>query len=475
MDSGKYNYGMIGLGTMGANLVLNMSDHGFSVAGYDKNTKQTDNLNKLAENRNVKAFNDLGLFVQALEVPRTIMLLVPAGPIVNAVINDLKPLLGAEDIIVDCGNSHFVDTQLRINNLAKENIHFVGLGVSGGETGARFGPSIMPGGDEKAYKRLAPMLNKVAAKINGEPCTAYMGKGAAGHYVKMVHNGIEYAIMQMLAESYHMLKVQGGLSNAELHAVFTAWNMGRLQSFLVEITAAIFLQKDEGSDDDMLIDKIADKAHQKGTGAWMSQDAMATGSPIPAIDAAVAARSVSSMKKERIAASKILRGAEEGKLAANKEEYIDVVEDALYAGFILTYAQGLAMLQTSSDFHKYSTDISAVAAIWRGGCIIRAAMLEDIMDTYKKEPEIRNILAGKKFSTAINESQSSLRQIVQAGAQLGIPLPSFSACLNYFDSYRSEWLPANLIQAQRDFFGAHTYERNDKEGVFHTHWNTKVQ
>ena len=278
MAEKKYSYGMIGLGTMGCNLVLNMSDHDYSVAGYDKSIKQTENLNAQAEKRNVKAFNEIKAFVEALELPRIIMLLVPAGPIVDAVVAELKPLISAEDIIVDCGNSHFIDTQIRIDQLAKEHIHFVGLGVSGGETGARFGPSIMPGGDVEAFKKLAPMLQAISAKVNGEPCTAYMGSGAAGHYVKMVHNGIEYAIMQMIAETYHLLKIHGGLNNEELHDVFVAWNKGRLQSFLIEITAAVFLQKDDGNTG-LLVDKIKDTAQQKGTGAWMSQDAMATGSP----------------------------------------------------------------------------------------------------------------------------------------------------------------------------------------------------
>ena len=474
MDNGKYNYGMIGLGTMGANLVLNMSDHGFSVAGYDKNAKQADSLNKAAEGRNVKAFTDINLFVQSLELPRKILLLVPAGAIVNAVIADLKPLIGGDDIIVDCGNSHFVDTQLRIDHLAKENIHFMGLGVSGGETGARLGPSIMPGGSMQAYQQLKPMLEAVSAKVNGVPCTAYMGVGAAGHYVKMVHNGIEYAIMEMIAECYQLLKNYAGLGNQELHDVFDQWNKGRLQSFLIEITAAIFLQKDESSDA-MLVDMIADTARQLGTGAWMSQDAMSTGSPIPSIDAAVSARSLSSMKKGRLAAAVVLKGPDEEPFNGDKKAFIDLLEDALYAGYIITYAQGLAMLQSSSDFYKYGTNITTVATIWRGGCIIRAAMLEDIMETYKDEPGLKDILTGKKFSTAINASQASLRSIVQTGAKLGIPLPSFSASLNYLDAYRSAWLPANLIQAQRDFFGAHTYERTDKEGVFHTAWNATIR
>ena len=474
MAEEKYNYGMIGLGTMGCNLVLNMCDHGFSVAGYDKNVKQTDKLNAQAAGKKIKAFNDVAAFVQSLEIPRVIMLLVPAGPIVDAVVNDLKPHISADDIIVDCGNSHFTDTQLRIDNLAKEHIHFVGLGVSGGETGARFGPSIMPGGDVEAYKKLSPMLEAISAKVNGQPCTAYMGAGAAGHYVKMVHNGIEYAIMQMIAETYQLLKTYADLSNNELHTVFAEWNKGRLQSFLIEITAAIFLQEDDAGEG-LLVDKIKDTAKQKGTGAWMSQDAMATGSPIPAIDAAVSARILSAMRGERKIASAVYLIKPEKAFDGDKKTFVNMLEEALYSAFVITYAQGLSMLQNSSTFYKYDTSITTVASIWRGGCIIRAAMLEDIMETYKSEPDIKNILNGKKFSQAINVAQQSLRNIVQIGAQQGIPLPSLSACLSYFDAYRSEWLPANLTQAQRDFFGAHTYERTDKEGTFHTEWNAVVQ
>jgi 6-phosphogluconate dehydrogenase len=474
MEEQQYKYGMIGLGTMGCNLVLNMSDHGFSVAGYDKSQSQVDHLNTLAEGRQVKGFNDIAAFVKSLETPRVIMLLVPAGAIVNAVIDSLKPLISGQDIIIDCGNSHFIDTQLRIDNLAKENIHFMGLGVSGGETGARFGPSIMPGGNVDAYNRIAPMLNAVAAKVKGEPCTAYMGSGAAGHYVKMVHNGIEYAIMQMLAETYNLLKSYAGLNNDECHEVFAEWNKGKLQSFLVEITAAIFLQKDDSSDA-RLLDKIADTAHQKGTGAWMSQDAMATGSPIPAIDAAVSARTLSAMKADRVKASSILAQIKTEAFKGDKKAFIAMLGDALYAGFVLTYASGLEMLKTSSDFYKYGTDMATVARIWRGGCIIRAVMLEDITEAYTTEPGLKNILNSKTFSAAINTSQESLRSIVQTGAANGLPLPSFSACLSYFDAYRSAWLPANLIQAQRDFFGAHTYERNDREGTFHTEWSATIQ
>ncbi len=469
MSVQQYNFGMIGLGTMGCNLVLNLSEHNFSVAGYDKDANKTANLDNLGDNKNVKGFNDVASFVQSLELPRVIMLLVPAGPIVDAVVNDLKPFLGMDDIVVDCGNSHFTDTQRRIDELAKEGFHFFGLGVSGGEKGARFGPSIMPGGNVDAYKRLAPMLEAISAKVNGTPCTAYMGSGAAGHYVKMVHNGIEYALMQMIAETYQLLKMYAGLDNNELHTVFDTWNKGRLQSFLIEITAIVFTEKNDAGDG-MLVDKIKDTAKQKGTGAWMSQDAMATGSPIPTIDSAVSARILSSMKEERVAASLAFQDLDLSFNTDDKKHFVALLEEALYAAFIITYAQGLSMLQTSSDNYKYQTDIKTVATIWRGGCIIRAAMLEDIMETYEQEPSIKNILQGKKMSEAIKSTQGSLRKVVELGAHIGLPIPSFAASLNYFDAYRSAWLPANLIQAQRDFFGAHTYERVDKEGIFHTQW-----
>jgi 6-phosphogluconate dehydrogenase len=470
----QYNFGMIGLGTMGCNLVLNMCDHNFSVAGYDKDVKKTAALDALGEGENVKGFNEVAAFIQSLELPRVVMLLVPAGPIVDAVVNDIKPFLTKDDIIVDCGNSHFTDTQRRIDTLDKEGFHFVGLGVSGGETGARFGPSIMPGGNMEAHKRLSPMLEAISAKINGAPCTAYMGNGAAGHYVKMVHNGIEYANMQMIAEAYHLLKKYARLSNEELHKVFDTWNKGRLQSFLIETTAAIFLQKDDLKSG-MLLDAIKDTAKQKGTGAWMSQDAMAIGAAIPSIDAAVCARILSSMKKDRKNAANIFAAVEQDLFTSDKETFIDILEKALYASFVITYSQGLAMLQKASDAYKYDINITTVASIWRGGCIIRAAMLEDIMKVYKDEPSLKNMLDSKHFSSEVIKTQSSLRKVVITAMQAGIPTPSFSACLNYFDAYRTEFLPANLVQAQRDFFGAHTYERLDVEGVFHTKWSTKVQ
>ncbi len=473
MSEQLYSYGMIGLGTMGCNLVQNMSDHGYSVAGYDKDVKKVDALNALDVNNNIHAFADIADFVSALQAPRTILLLVPAGPIVDAVINELKPLLQKSDIIIDCGNSHFTDTQTRIDQLAKEGLHFMGLGVSGGETGARFGPSIMPGGDLEAYNRISQMLNDVAAKVNDEPCTAYMGKGAAGHYVKMVHNGIEYALMQLIAESYHLLKVHGGLSNEELHEVFNTWNKGRLQSFLIEITAAVFTQPDEESKG-LLIDFIADTAHQKGTGAWMSQDAMRILAPIPAIDAAVTQRILSSMKQQRVVAAKFFQKGGSTDVAANKETLTLDIETALYTAFIITYSQGLAMLQQASVTYKYETDIAVVASIWRGGCIIRAALLKEITEAFKKDASLPNLILSEEFGETVKTGSAALRRITEKGLQNAIPLPGFSACMNYYDSYFSEWLPANLIQAQRDFFGAHTYERTDKEGTFHTNWNQTI-
>lgn len=472
MSEQKYSYGMIGLGTMGSNLVQNMRDKGYSVAGFDKDVQKTDLLNALHV-ENIHAYNDIDAFVGSLETPRTIMLLVPAGPIVDAVINELKPLLQHEDIIIDCGNSHFTDTQVRIDALAKEGLHFMGLGVSGGETGARFGPSIMPGGDLGAYNRIAPMLEAVSAKVNNEPCTAYMGKGAAGHYVKMVHNGIEYALMQQISEAYHILKMHGGLSNEELHDTFTTWNKGKLQSFLIEITAAIFTQP-EDSNKGLLIDVIADTAHQKGTGAWMSQDAMRIQSPIPAIDAAVTQRILSSLKRQRVIAAKYFNKDKNIDIAPNKEILITDMETALHTSFVITYAQGLAMLQQASKTYDYETDIAKVASIWRGGCIIRAAMLKEITEAYVNDKDLANLMLAESFTNAIHKGDAALRRILQKGIQYSIPLPSFSACVNYLDSYFSEWLPANLIQAQRDFFGAHTYERNDQEGTFHTNWNQTI-
>lgn len=464
---------MIGLGTMGSNLVLNMSDNGFSVAGYDKDTDKVLLMNKAAEGKKVKAFDTIEAFVASLGSPRIIMLLVPAGPIVDAVIFELKPMLSEADLIIDCGNSHYTHTQKRTDKLLEEGLHFMGLGISGGETGARFGPSIMPGGDVKAYEYIRPMLESISAKVNGEPCVAYMGRGAAGHYVKMAHNGIEYAIMQLLAESYHLMKQYAGFSDAELHDLYSQWNKGKLQSFLIEITAAIFAQPDEDGKG-MLVNYILDTAHQKGTGAWMSKDAMDIQQAIPSIDAAVTQRALSAMKIQREKASELVSKSDKG-FTGNKQAYAAQLEDAMHFSVILAYTQGLAMLQQASVVYNYKINLATVASVWRGGCIIRAAILEDIRAVYAESPELINLLLNNRFSTLLSGLKDALKNTITSGIQNNIALPAFSATLAYYDSYHSGWLPANLVQAQRDFFGAHTYERIDKAGIFHTNWNQTIQ
>ena len=456
---------------MGSNLALNINDHGFSVAGYDKDQQKADALNAERQNDSMLSFSDLSTFMEALQTPRNIILLVPAGKVVDYVLNDLKAYWGKDDVVIDCGNSHFTDTQRRVNEWSSSGIHFMGMGISGGETGARYGASIMPGGDQQAHARIAGMLQAVCAKVNGEPCTAYMGNGAAGHYVKMVHNGIEYAIMQLISECYHILKVMGGLSNKEIHDTFTAWNKGRLQSFLMEISAAVFAQPDDAGDG-MLIDKILDTAGQKGTGAWTSQDAANVVAAIPSIDAAVSQRIISSFKLQRTQATplSITTG---GNLDKNK--LIAQLENALYSCYIICYAQGLQMLANASKEYKYDINLVSVASIWRGGCIIRAAMLEDIRKAYHNQSSLTNLMSDAHFSTELKNSNEDFRTVLAAAITAGIPVPALSASLHYYLSFNSPWLPANLIQAQRDFFGAHTYQRIDKEGIFHTNWNETIQ
>lgn len=472
MSEQLYEYGMIGLGTMGQNLVMNMADNGFSVSGYDKDEKKVTAFNNEAGNRNVKAFGSLDTFLNSLKTPKTILMLVPAGKIVDAVINDLKPFLSREDVLVDLGNSHFTDTDERISRLSAEGIHFMGSGVSGGETGARFGPSIMPGGDRTAYNRIAPMLKAIAAKVNGEPCVTYMGSGSAGHYVKMVHNGIEYAIMQMISESYHLLKKIGGLSNEDLKTVFSNYNQSPIRSYLIEITAAIFSQKDE-TGEAMLVDMILDKAHQKGTGAWTSQDSMNLSIPVPGIDAAVSQREITTIKEQRIKAAEILHSNND-KITVEHSGLITLLQDAMHFCMITIYAQGMSMLKVASEKYSYGVKLADVSSIWRGGCIIRSAMLEDITAAYSSDPALDSIMTNSIFSEQLNQLQKHTRSVISTAIAAGIPVPVMAASLSYFDSYRSSWLPANLIQAQRDFFGAHTYERIDKPGSFHTEWDIKI-
>ena len=474
MSEQKYDYGMIGLGTMGRNLVFNMADHGFSVSGFDQDLNQVDNLEKEKGDRPVHGTRSPQEFVASLKQPRVIMLLVPAGKIVDAVVNELKPLLSSEDLIMDCGNSHYTDTDIRTAALAKENMHFMGVGVSGGESGARFGPSIMPGGNRSAYDRVAPMLKAVSAKVNNsEPCVTYLGTGSAGHYVKMVHNGIEYGLMQLITEAYQLLKETGGLNNDELHEVFKTWNEGRLQSFLISITADIFKQEDDLTNN-RLIDMVLDSAGQKGTGAWTSEDAMALQVPIPVIDTAVTARNLSGLKDVRVAAQQKLKGPD-SVTAIDKKELIALLEQALYFATITTYAQGMALLQRASAEYKYGLNLAAVAKIWRGGCIIRATLLEQISDAYTQQPDIANLMLSNIVAAELASTQAGIRSTVSLAAAVGIPVPAIMASLAYYDTYRHAWLPANLLQAQRDYFGAHTYKRNDREGVFHSHWSSKSE
>ncbi len=465
----KYEYGMIGLGTMGRNLVLNISDHGYSVAGFDKDTSQVELLKKDSADRKVFATSALNEFIKALKTPRVIMLLVPAGKIVDEVINELKPLLSENDLLMDCGNSHFTDTNTRIEQLEKSSIHFMGVGISGGESGARFGPSIMPGGTKEVYKRVSVMLEDISAKVDKKPCATWLGPGSSGHYVKMVHNGIEYGIMQLISEAYHVLKVAGKMNNDELYHVFSKWNKGMLQSFLIEITADIFSQKD-GMTNNSLIDMIIDSAKQNGTGSWTSEDAMKLQVPLSVIDMAVSMRNLSAYKKDRQAAQQKLEGPGY-KFEDDKNELVILLEQALYFSILTTYAQGMSLLHAASKEYKYNLNLENIASIWKGGCIVRSSMLDNICSAFSNQPDLSNILMDEKLSMKLMQVQIDTRKIIQIGLETGIPLPGIMTSIAYYDSYRSAWLPANLVQAQRDYFGAHTYERNDRDGKFHTSWN----
>lgn len=463
------DFGMIGLGVMGRNFLLNVADHDFRVIGYDLDEAKVEALQQEKSAEHVEATTDLSDFIQSLKAPRRIMLLVPAGKAVDAVIDSLLPQLQKGDILIDGGNSHYDDTERRMQRVEAAGLHYLGMGVSGGEKGARFGPSLMPGGKAEAYAPMKAMLEAAAAKVNGEPCVAFLGSGAAGHYVKMVHNGIEYGIMQLIAEVYDILRRVGGLNEDELHQTFADWNEGPLQSFLVEITADIFRQADDQQAGERLINNILDSAKQKGTGKWTSQSAMDLGVAIPTIDAAVTMRYLSSLKSERTKAEKLLSGPNivvRGEKAVLKKQ----AEAALHFGMLVTYAQGFAMLQRASDAMDFGLQLSEVAKIWRGGCIIRARMLEDFRDAFIRQPELPNLLVDEKIAATLLEEVGYLRRLLVQCVESGVPTATLSASLNYFDSYRTARLPSNLIQAQRDYFGAHTYERLDKTGAFHTLW-----
>jgi 6-phosphogluconate dehydrogenase len=468
MAEQKHAIGMVGLGVMGRNLVLNIAEHGFSVSGYDKDLAQVKELQKEAGSRAINAVQSLDEFVKALSKPRTIMMLVPAGQVVDNVIHDLMPHLERGDLIIDAGNSHFKDTDLRAKSLAERGILYMGVGVSGGEEGARHGPSMMPGGPKEAYERVRPMLEAVSAHVDETPCVTYLGPGSAGHYVKMVHNGIEYGLMQLIAESYDLMKRGLGLSDAELSTVYGDWNKDVLNGYLMEITSHIFAQVDDRTGK-QLIDVILDEAKQKGTGMWTSQDAMDIQAPTPVIDAAVTARNLSAMKGERESAGKKFK-VRATAFRGNRDAVLTQLKNAMHASMIITYAQGMAQLRAASKVYEYNLNLEEVARIWRGGCIIRAALLEDIRSAYHAQPALPNLLMDRSLGKAAGTGQKSLRKVVGLAVKLGIPVPCLMAALAYFDGYRSAWLPANLIQAQRDDFGAHTYERVDAKGVFHTHW-----
>jgi 6-phosphogluconate dehydrogenase len=471
MKSQPYEIGMVGLGVMGRNFLLNMADHGHSVAGYDKDAAKVTALRQEAENRDIRGAADIREFIALLRKPRAILMLVPAGAPVDSVIKDLLPHLDKGDLIIDAGNSYFKDTDVRARTLADKGIQFLGVGVSGGEEGARHGPSIMPGGPKDAYERVRLVFEAAAAKVNGDPCVTYLGPGSAGHFVKMVHNGIEYGVMQLLAETYDLMKRDLGLNDNELHEVYALWNKGELNGYLVEITSHIFSKQDEKTGK-RLVDEILDVAKQKGTGMWTSQSAMELQVPIPTIDLAVAMRDLSVFEKEREQAGTIYQRPIR-RFTGDRDTFIKQLGRALYAAMVITYAQGMALLTAASGKYGYQFDLEAVARIWRGGCIIRAALLEDICAAFHARRELPNLLLDSSLSRKLIEHQEDLRSIVSHASESGVPIPGLMVSLGYLDAYRSAWLPANLIQAQRDYFGAHTYERIDAKGTFHTEWEKK--
>jgi 6-phosphogluconate dehydrogenase len=470
----SFDFGMIGIGVMGSNLLLNMADHGFAVIGFDLKQERADKLEAAAKKGTiVKGTTKIDEMVSFLKKPRKIMMLVPAGNPVDSVIENLLPYLEKDDIVIDGGNSYYKDTLKRINYLQGKGIHFFGMGVSGGELGARLGPSMMPGGDKEAWQYLKPILEAIAAKADGEPCVAYMGNNAAGHYVKMVHNGIEYAIMQMISEVYDLLHRAGGLSNEALHTIFAKWNEGQLHSYLIEITAEIFKTQDMVTEDasDFLVDKILDQAGSKGTGKWTSQEAMDLPVSIPTIDIAVAMRDLSVYKELRVRASKLYQ------TSVNKIEItqndLNHLENALAFCFAIAYAQGLSMLAKASDELKMNIPLPDVIKVWKAGCIIRSALLGNFTDAFKKNPGLPNLLLDTEIAELLKNREQSLREILQIGIHAKIPMSGMMSALGYYDAFLSDRMPTNLIQAQRDFFGAHTYQRIDKEGVFHTEWHVE--
>ena len=469
MNRNTSDIGLIGLGVMGRNFALNMADKGFRVSVYNRSEEKTrEFINNEKGNRPVEAYYSLDDFTKSLRQPRAVLIFVTAGTAVDKVIEELAGCLEPDDLIVDCGNSFFRDTDRRLEYLNSKGFHFLGMGVSGGESGARHGPSMMPGGSRDAYERVAHILEPSAARAKGDPCVAYLGSGSAGHYVKMVHNGIEYGIMELIAESYDLMTRGLGYSTQDLSYVFKDWNSGRLDSYLVEITSRILEHIDDKTGKPM-VDIIVDRARQKGTGKWSCTDAMELQVPLSVIDVSVAMRNMSDLKEEREEAAGILAGPHET-IKLDKKFVLGHLEEALFASVIITFAQGFALMRRASEEYGYGLNPETVAKIWRGGCIIRAHLLEDIMKVFQQNSGVKNLLLSPSLGNEVSKRRNDIQTVIHSCMTLGIPAPGFMSALAYYDAYTSKRLPANLVMAQRDYFGSHRYERTDGEGTFHTEW-----
>jgi 6-phosphogluconate dehydrogenase len=464
----KRHLGVMGMGVMGKNLALNAESKGFSAAGFDIDPEKIKKVAEAVAGKEITVTNSLKDFVAVLEKPRRILMMVPAGKAVDAALNDLLPHLEKEDIVIDGGNSYFKDTERRVQELEQSGLRFFGMGVSGGEEGALHGPSLMPGGHEDSYRHLEPMLTKMAAQTKDGPCVTYLGPRGAGHYVKMVHNGIEYGILQIICETYDIFKNVLRLTTPEIHGIFAEWNASDLNSYLLEITTLVLGKKDDETGQP-LVDLIVDEAQQKGTGKWTAQDSMDLGVAVPTLAYAVEARILSGQKKERVAASDILSGPKEA-FSGDLTIFLNHMREAYRVAVMVCYAQGFDQLRVASQEYQYNLNYADIARIWKGGCIIRAKMLDHIQQSFNMDSALPNLMLAPIFSATINKSSTALRDVVTAATQVGTPCLAYSTSLGYLDSYRQERLPANLLQALRDCFGAHTYHRTDKEGVFHTEW-----
>ncbi|OUM98593.1 MAG: phosphogluconate dehydrogenase (NADP(+)-dependent, decarboxylating) [Paenibacillaceae bacterium ZCTH02-B3] len=466
----KAHIGVMGLAVMGRNLALNIESRGYTVAVYNRSPEKTrDLLETDGRGRRLLGAFSISEFVGLLERPRKIIVMVQAGAGTDAAIEALVPHLEEGDILIDGGNAHFPDTQRRFRELSAKGIRFLGMGVSGGEEGALKGPALMPGGPEEAYRAVEPILTAIAAKVNGDPCCTYIGPDGSGHFVKMVHNGIEYGDMQLICEAYHLLRDVAGLSVEELHETFAEWNKGELDSYLIQITADILSKRDPETGKPM-VDVILDAAGQKGTGKWTSQNALDLGVPLTIVTEAVFARFLSALKEERVEASRRLGGPRPAPFTGNRAAFVEQVRRALYASKICSYAQGFAQMRAASEAYGWNLRYGDIAMIFRGGCIIRARFLQNIRDAFSRNSDLKNLLLDDYFKGVVESYQDAWREVVAVAVRSGVPVPAFSSALAYYDSYRSERLPANLLQAQRDYFGAHTFQRVDKEGVFHHNW-----